>query len=96
MRRWISCVRPLCLPRAASRAERVWVERGSMPYSAVTQPWPLPRRNGGHGLLDAGGAQHLGVAELDQHRAFGVLGEPAREADRAQLIGRAAAGSRAS
>src|SRR5579863_9433088 len=47
MRRWISCVRPLCLPRAASRAVRVCVERGSMPYSAVIQPWPLPRRNGG-------------------------------------------------
>ena len=47
MSRWISCVRPLCLPRAASRACRVWVARGSMPYSAVTQPWPLPRRNGG-------------------------------------------------
>jgi ribonuclease PH len=25
----------------------VWVARGSMPYSAVTQPSPLPRRNGG-------------------------------------------------
>ncbi len=31
-------VRPLCLPLAASRAVRVWVERGSMPYSAVIQP----------------------------------------------------------
>ena len=47
MRRWISCVRPDCLPRAASRALRVLVARGSMPYSAVTQPWPLPFRNGG-------------------------------------------------
>ncbi len=47
IRRWISSVRPLCLPRAASRAERVWVARGSMPYSAVTQPSPLPRRNDG-------------------------------------------------
>src|ERR1700733_2613750 len=47
MSRWISCVRPLCLPRAASRAVRVWVARGSMPYSAVIQPWPLPRKKGG-------------------------------------------------
>ena len=47
IRRWISCVRPLCLPRAASRSLRVWVARGSMPYSAVTQPWPLPRWCGG-------------------------------------------------
>ena len=42
IRRWISTVRPPCLPRAASRLLRVWVERGSMPYSAVTQPRPLP------------------------------------------------------
>ena len=42
IRRWISCVRPDCLPRAASRSLRVWVERGSMPYSAVTQPRPRP------------------------------------------------------
>src|SRR5215207_10538850 len=47
MRRWISCVRPLCFPRAASRSLRVWVARGSMPYSAVTQPSPLPRLCGG-------------------------------------------------
>src|SRR5206468_1299926 len=45
--RWISWVRPLCRPRAASRSVRVWVERGSMPYSAVTQPRPVLRRNGG-------------------------------------------------
>jgi len=36
--RWISSVRPLCLPRAASRTERVLVARGSMPYSAVIHP----------------------------------------------------------
>jgi len=47
MRRWISCVRPDCLPRAASRSPRVLVARGSMPYSAVTQPRPLSFRNGG-------------------------------------------------
>jgi hypothetical protein len=47
IRRWISCVRPLCLPRAASRSPRVWVARGSIPYSAVTQPSPLPRLCGG-------------------------------------------------
>src|SRR5688572_6250065 len=45
--RWISSVRPPCLPRAASRSLRVCVARGSMPYSAVTQPSPLPRRNAG-------------------------------------------------
>ena len=47
IRRWISWVRPDCLPRAASRSVRVWVERGSMPYSAVTQPRPVLRIHGG-------------------------------------------------
>ena len=46
MRRWISCVRPLW-PFLASRRIRVWVARGSMPYSAVTQPFPWPRSQGG-------------------------------------------------
>src|SRR5688572_23522983 len=45
--RWISWVRPVCLPPAASRRPRVWVARGSMPYSAVTQPRPLPRSQEG-------------------------------------------------
>jgi hypothetical protein len=45
--RWISWVRPDCFPRAASRSPRVWVARGSIPYSAVTQPRPELRRNGG-------------------------------------------------
>ena len=47
MRRWISCVRPDCLPRAASRSLRSDVEPGSIEYSAVTQPRPLPRSHGG-------------------------------------------------
>ena len=45
MRRWISWERPLGPFALAGR--RVFVERGSIPYSAVTQPWPLPFRNGG-------------------------------------------------
>ena len=45
--RWISCVRPPTRPAEASRCVRVDVARGSMPYSAVTQPLPLLRRNGG-------------------------------------------------
>ena len=40
-------MRPVCLPLAASRLERVWVARGSMPYSAVTQPSPEPFLCGG-------------------------------------------------
>ena len=40
-------VRPPTLPAAASRPDRVEVARGSMPYSAVTHPLPVLRRNGG-------------------------------------------------
>src|SRR3546814_1279703 len=47
MSRWISGVLPDWLPLAASRLPRVWVARGSMPYSPVTHPSPLPRRKGG-------------------------------------------------
>ena len=47
IKRCISCVRPDCLPRAASLSIRLWVARGNMPYSAVTQPCPAPRRKGG-------------------------------------------------
>ncbi len=43
--RWISCERPLG-PRF-SREVRVLVDRGSIAYSAVTQPWPCPLRKGG-------------------------------------------------
>ena len=47
IRRWISSVRPPCLPADASRRVRSWVARGSMPYSAVTQPRPWPLSQGG-------------------------------------------------
>ena len=40
--RWISTPRPSCLPRLMSRALRSPVEAGSIAYSAVTQPRPLP------------------------------------------------------
>ena len=45
--RWISWVRPDCLPLAASRSLRSAVEPGSIEYSAVTQPRPVPRIHGG-------------------------------------------------
>ena len=40
--RWISTVRPSGRPREESRCLRSPVEAGSIPYSAVTQPRPLP------------------------------------------------------
>src|SRR5262245_37906746 len=47
MRREISWVRPPILPLTDSRSPRGLVERGSMAYSAVTQPSPLPLRQRG-------------------------------------------------
>src|SRR5216683_4518519 len=47
IRRWISTVRPFCLPAEASRRVRSSVARGSIPYSAVTQPRPWPFSHGG-------------------------------------------------
>ena len=43
--RWISTLRPSRL--TPSRALRCGVAPGSIAYSAVSQPLPLPRRNGG-------------------------------------------------
>src|SRR4051795_9189496 len=45
--REISCVRPPSRPLTDSRSERVFVERGNIAYSAVTQPSPLPCRQRG-------------------------------------------------
>ena len=45
--RLISCVRPPIRPRTDSRSLRVCVARGSIEYSAVTQPRPLPLRQRG-------------------------------------------------
>src|SRR6218665_3649337 len=42
MRRLISCVRPPIFPLTDSRSLRVFVERGSIAYSAVTHPLPEP------------------------------------------------------
>src|SRR5260370_1457631 len=47
IRRWISWVRPEGRPLVISRGVRFAVARGSIEYSAVTQPFPLLRRNGG-------------------------------------------------
>ena len=44
-----------------------------------------------HLVFDAGGADDLGVAALDQHRAFGMLGVLAGDADGAQRVDGAAA-----
>ena len=53
----------------------------------------LAAQKSGHAFFDGGGAQHARVAELDQHRTFGMLRETTGEAHGAQLIGCAAAGT---
>ena len=47
IRRLISCVRPPILPRTDSRSVRSAVARGSIAYSAVTQPRPESLRQRG-------------------------------------------------
>jgi hypothetical protein len=47
IKRCISWLRPETLPLEESRSERVKVARGSIAYSAVTQPVPLFRKYGG-------------------------------------------------
>ena len=64
IRRWISCVRPDCLPLTASRSQRVPVDLGSRPYSAVTQPSPLPvRKRGTPGVTVAVQSTRVSPAE---------------------------------
>ena len=71
IRRWISWVRP---PGAltTSRAERVYRHPGSMLYSAVALAGAAqPRRRT---VIDAGSAEHAGVAKLTSTEPFGVTG----------------------
>ncbi len=46
-RRWISVLLPSGPPLEVERDTRTEVDLGSMAYSAVTQPRPVPRRKGG-------------------------------------------------
>ena len=58
--------------RGSPRCMRVLVERGSMPYSAVTQPCPCPLRKGGTFSSTEAVQMTLRRAELDEHRALRV------------------------
>ena len=91
--RWISTVRPLCLPlrRLAvdplGRRAREHRVLGRHPPLAAA---PHPAR---HVVVDAGRAQHAGAPERDEARAVGHLGEVALERDRAELVGSASVGA---
>ncbi len=80
MRRWISCVRPLCLPFAASaRGTRV---RGAGKHAVLGRHpalAPLPRQERRHRVFDACRAQHVRIPELDEHGAFSMFREAPRE-----------------
>ncbi len=79
-------MRPPCLPALASRRVRDAVARGSMPYSAVTQPRPCPLSQGGRRSFEGGRHQHMRVAELHQAGTLAYL-TTAFEADRAHFSG---------
>src|ERR1700753_4343910 len=69
MSRWISCVRPLWRPRLASRGVRVRVERGSMLYSAVTQPLPDP-------LVKPGTVSSIDAVQITRVLPTSISAEP--------------------
>src|SRR5450830_5108 len=56
---------------------------GGQPTLALTLEEPR------YAVFDADGADHLGIAKLDQYRSLGVFGVVAGDADRAELIGSA-------
>ena len=84
----LNLLRPAAdLALRASRCMRVLVARGSMPYSAVTQPLPVLRRNGGTRSSTLAVQMTLRVAGLDQHRAFRVHQVVRRHRGVAELVG---------
>ena len=62
-----------------------------MPYSAVTQPCPLPFRK--RGTLVSTLAVHSGCGRIHQHGPFSMLGEVAGDGYRTHLGGAAIAGT---
>ena len=80
-------MRPEGLPDVTSRRVRSCVARGSMAYSAVTQPWPEPRSQGGPRSSSEAVHRTLGVAEGDEAGALGIARDATLERDLAQLVG---------
>lgn len=82
----ISWVRPPILPRTDSRSVRWEVARGSIEYSAVTQPSPESLAPARHGVGERGGAHHARVAAFNEHGSFRNVGECAGDAHGSQLV----------
>ena len=93
IRRWISVVRPSGRPLATSRGFRSPVDPGSIPYSAVTQPRPRPRIQGG--TASSTEAVQITRVRPTEIRALpcGRLDEAREDLQRAELVRRASVGS---
>src|SRR5690606_25440531 len=79
---------PRCLTvHTGPGGERLHVVLGGQPALILA-----PKKTG-YAALNAGSANHFGIAELNQYRAFSVLGVMTGETDVAQLISLTAAGA---
>ena len=93
MRRWISTVRPSGRPLVTSRCLRSPVEAGSIPYSAVTQPRPLPASHfGTPSVCEAVQITRVSPA-LISTEPVAVATKPGSMVDRPQLVGSAPVGA---
>ena len=92
MRRWISTVRPLCLPLAASRSTRSGDEPGSIEYSAVTHPLPSPAHPARHVLVDRLAVHSTRVRPNDTRHEPAAISVKSRSNE----IGRSSSGARPS
>ena len=89
--RWISCVRPEKCPSRTSRRIRSGDDPGSIWYSAVTQPLPLPRiQRGTSSSIDA--VHRTRVRPNDTSTDPGVMSVKSRS----NVIGRSSAAVRPS
>ena len=88
--RWISCVRPDCLParRLAPVPRRGRPRQHAVLGGDPAEPGLAQERR--HALLEARGAEHVGVADPDQARPLGMPADAGLDRDGAQRVGGAA------
>src|SRR6478752_1167371 len=91
MRREISCVRPPTRPLTDSRSDRLHVARGSIEYSAVTQPSPDPFFQRG-----TPGVNEVTQSTLVPPNSTRTLPSPASRNPRVRVTGRSSSGARPS
>ncbi len=81
-RRWISCVRPDCLPCSRLAPHALMGGAGQHAIFGRHPALAGALEEGRRAFFQAGGDQHMGVAELDQAGAFGMVGNARFEASR--------------